>query len=285
VVKLYRDFETQEEIDAQYRVASSPENLVHSRVRAQTLSAEARCKLQHKSSVAYGPTKSEYLDIFPSAFDNAPVFIFFHGGYWRAMSAADYSFVAVGPASRGFLTVSVNYALAPRVSLDEIVRQARAAVAWVMTNIQEYGGDPNRLVIGGHSAGAQLAAMSVLTDWPGEYGLDPQSIRGALLISGLFELAPLRYSFLQPQLQLDDRTILHNSPANLVRELRTPLMLAVGERESNEFHRQTKDFYDSCMHASNDSVIEIVPDADHFQAVEPLLDANSGMCKWMLRHT
>jgi arylformamidase len=166
----------------------------------------------------YGLTKAEYLDIFPSGSGDAAVFVFFHGGYWRAMSAEDYSFVAVGPAARRMLTVSVNYALAPRVQLDELVRHARSAVAWIRTNIRTYGGDPNRIIVGGHGS----ARSDVLAEWSDDYGFEPEFIRGGLLLSGLFERAPLRYSFLQPQLQLDKRTIMRNSPRNLVRKIAAP---------------------------------------------------------------
>jgi arylformamidase len=207
--------------------------------------------------------------------------VFFHGGYWRALSARDYSFAAVGPARRGVLTVCVNYSLAPRVTIDEIVRQARSAIAWVATNVAQYGGDPSKIVVGGHSAGAQLAAMCVLTDWPNDYGLAADVIKGALLVSGIFDLAPLRYSYVQPQIQLDEGLIRRNSPLEHVRKTDVPAMLAVGERESPEFHRQSATFHEAWLAADNRSVVEVVRDADHFGALEPMLDANSSLATWI----
>jgi len=278
---LYRTFKSQLEIDAQYRVAHSEDELMRSRNRAQELSASLRADMPNFSRVSYGPTLEEYLDIFPAAVPNAPVFVYFHGGYWRALSASDYSFVARGPADRGFTTVVVNYALAPSVNLDEIVRQARASIAWVAGSIRRYGGNPQRILVGGHSAGAQLAAMCLLTDWAGVYGLDRSIIRGALLVSGIFDLAPLRYSFLQPQLQLDEGSISRNSPIRLLSSVDADVMLAVGEHESSEFKRQSNDFHHAWQSSGNRSTTEIVPLANHFQAVESLLDANSFMCRWM----
>jgi arylformamidase len=282
LIRLYREFETQEQIDVEYRVAS-PEDVLLARRRVEILSAEARNKLPHRLNVAYGPTKAEYLDIFPCADPGAPVFVFLHGGYWRAMSSGDYSYVAIGPVSKGILTVSVNYALAPHVRVGEIVRQTRAAVAWVMRNIQDYGGDPGKIIIGGHSAGAQLAAMCALARWSDDYGLDSASIKGALLVSGVFDLSPLRYSFLQPQLQLDDWAIIQHSPINWVDELRTPLLLAVGASESQEFRRQTRAFYEASLRTAIGSEMKIIPGADHFTALDPLLDPNSFMCSWLRR--
>jgi arylformamidase len=282
MTQLFRSFSTQEQIDAEYRVAHSTAELMQSRARAEKLSADARSKLRHVSRVAYGPTRPEYLDIFPAATGDAPVLVFFHGGYWRAMSSEDFSFVAVGPVANGVLTVSVNYALAPSVGVTEIVRQARAALAWIARNISGYGGDPNSIVVAGHSAGAQLAAMCLLTNWDNDYGLSNNMIRGGLLVSGVFDLAPLRYSYLQPQLQLDEQTVSRNSPVNLIRGGGAPVMLAVGEMESAEFHRQSLDFHTRWQRAANVSVLETVNAARHFAAIEPLLNLESSMCRWMV---
>ena len=97
------------------------------------------------------------------------------------------------------MTVVANYALCPQVSIDEIVRQMRAAVAWVLTRIDRHGGDPTKVVVGGHSAGAHLTAMCLQTRWKEDYGLptdDP--LAGAVLVSGLYDLEPLRFSLMQP---------------------------------------------------------------------------------------
>ncbi|MFZ5526312.1 MAG: alpha/beta hydrolase [Pseudomonadota bacterium] len=85
----------------------------------------------------------------------------------------------------------VNYALAPSVSIDEITRQARASLAWVLRYIGEYGGDPERAAIGGHSAGGHLTAMGLQTRWAEDYGLPRDPFKAAVLVSGLFDLQPL----------------------------------------------------------------------------------------------
>jgi len=280
---LYRGFKTSADIDAQYRIAHSDAELVAGRTRAQTLSAQALGSLQH-TRVRFGATLEEYLDIFPAATPGAPVLVFFHGGYWRALSAADYSFVALGPMAMGITTVVVNYALAPWVTLDEIGRQARASVAWVMDNIKHYGGDSQRVVLSGHSAGGQLAAHCLAAPWRSVYGIDPCGIRAAVLISGVFDLAPLRYSFLQPQLQLDDGAVLRNSPILHIRGNMPPVLATVGSKESSEFKRQTSAFISAYHAQGNEAHAVTLKDVDHFQAVEPLLDSTSMVCKWIAQH-
>ena len=157
---LYRDFTSQAEIDAQYNasltVADPAAEMAHYIDRAKEAVDTLPCLLD----IPFGPTRAETLDIFPAGVPGAPVFIFLHGGYWRALSSKEFSGVALGLHALGITTVVVNYALCPRVTLDEVTRQARASVAWVLRNIAGMGGDPSRVAIGGHSAGAHLSACA-----------------------------------------------------------------------------------------------------------------------------
>jgi arylformamidase len=271
-----------ETIDAEYRVAPSQEAILASRRRAEALSSDARERLAGHLGVLYGQTPDEYVDIFPGRYEQSPVFVFFHGGFWRAMSARDYSYVALGPYSAGLMTISVNYALAPKATLDEIVQQARSAVGWVMRNAPRFGGDAGRIVLGGHSAGAQLAAMCLQTEWQ-EHGLDPSSIKGALLVSGLYDLTPLQHTFVQADLRFDESSIGRNSPLRAVQRLKAKVKLMVGDDESNSFKQQSLDFHTALSAKSTSSELEYVPGANHFGALEPLLYADSSMCRWLGR--
>ena len=159
----------------------------------------------------YGPTRAERVDIFPAG-EGAPVHIFIHGGYWRRFAAADFSFVAEALVAAGTTAVIVDYALCPGVSIDEIVRQVRAAIAWTWTNASTFGGARDRITLSGHSAGGHLTAMALATDWPGQYDLPSDVIKAGLAISGLFDLAPFPYSWLQPSLQLTWEQVLRQSP-------------------------------------------------------------------------
>ncbi|RYY58519.1 MAG: alpha/beta hydrolase, partial [Comamonadaceae bacterium] len=169
--RLYRDFETQEQIDAQYDTAIPVADRAAEMRHYAERSAHARAALRGELRVPYGPTRAETLDIFPADAPGAPVFVFIHGGYWRALSAQDFSCVALGLQRRGITVVVPDYALCPAVTLDEIVRQVRAACAWVLRNIGAHGGDPRRVAVGGSSAGGHLAAMCLQTEWARDYGL------------------------------------------------------------------------------------------------------------------
>jgi arylformamidase len=187
----------------------------------------------------------------------------------------------------GITTVVVNYALAPRVSIDEITRQVRAAAAWTVRNIAQHGGDPARVSIGGHSAGGHLTAMCLQTPWAREYGLPEDPFAAALLFSGVYDIAPLRYSYLQPEIQLDDGIIRRNSPAFMVRPSTTPIWTTWGAAESTEFARQSQTYHDAWLAAGNQGELRAIDGANHFTVIHGLEDPQSEVCQWLaaLLHT
>jgi arylformamidase len=278
---LYREFSVQSEFDAQYNPSLAlPDPAAPGRHFVAT-AGRARAELPCMLDVPYGPTLDETLDIFPAEQPNAPVFVFIHGGYWRALSSKEFSGVALGLHALGITTVVINYALCPRVTIDEIVRQTRAALAWTLRNIQHYGGDPARVAIGGHSAGGHLTAMALQTEWAQDYGLPQDPFVAALPFSGLFDIEPLRYSYLQPQIQLDDGTIRRNSPAFSVRPCETPIWITWGGAESTEFARQAEVYHQAWLAAGNSSELRAVPGANHFTVIAGLEDAHSETCRWL----
>ncbi len=229
--------------DAQYNNrARIPEHLEILRQWADR-SAEARASLPCTLDLAYGDDPSERLDVFLPRAQGAPVLVYLHGGYWRALDKRDQSFVATAFVDAGAMVVLPNYALCPAVSIDHIVLQLTRALAWVWRHAAAYGGDPIRIVVAGHSAGGHLAAMLLACDWhrvapdlPGDL------VRSALAVSGVFELEPLRHApFLAPDLHLDAASALRLSPAAMA----TPtaghrLVAVVGGDESEEFLRQNE---------------------------------------------
>jgi arylformamidase len=170
--------------------------------------------------------------------------VFIHGGYWRAMDKADFRYVAEGLVPAGAMVAVVNYALVPSVDIDEIVRQNRAALAWLWHHAADYGGDPNRIFVSGHSAGGHLTAMMMATDWPGfDRALPKDLVKGGCAISGVFDLEPVRLCYLNDDMGMDEATAARNSPIWLLdRMTPAPLILCVGGIETDEFHRQQADF-------------------------------------------
>ena len=278
---LYREFTTQAQIDAQYNAGVAVPDAAGCMRHYLEQSRHARASLRCVLDVPFGPTLDETLDIFPAAQPNAPVFVFIHGGYWRAFTSKEFSCVALGLQPLGISTVVINYSLCPKVGIDEITRQARAALAWVLRCIAAHGGDPARVAVGGHSAGAHLAAMCLQTAWADEYGLPADPLAAAVLVSGLYDLQPLRYSYLQPQIQLDDGVIRRCSPLFGVRACRTAALVTWGSNESSEFARQSSSFHAAWRALGNPGDLVAQADANHFSAIYGLEDSASPLCRWL----
>ena len=281
-MRLYKDFATQEELDAQYELERIVPDAASYAEFYEGESEKVRADLEHRLNVPFGPTLAEHSDIYPAG-EDAPVLIYIHGGYWRSRTSKEFGYVARGPVSMGVATVVVNYALCPDVTIDEIVRQARAAVAWVHANARSFGGDPGRIHVAGHSAGGHLAAMLLGTDWEGAYGMPKGIIQGATAISGLFDLAPFPYTFLQPKLQLSWDQTLRNSPILHIPDDAPPLLLVYGEEETAEFGRQSEDYLAAWRSKGLEVEVLTMPDKNHYDVIDGFLDAESPLCSAILR--
>ena len=274
----YRNFQTRADLDAAYDVENSvPDFTVYARQYVDG-SQHARSLYGGDIGVKFGPSIDEYVDIFPATRKNAPVFIFIHGGYWRILSAGEFNFTALGPAEADVTVVVANYSLCPDVTITEIVRQMRALVVWVYHNIGEYNGDRNNIFVCGHSAGGHLAAMCALTDWKRQYGLPDDIIRGAIPISGLFNLEPIRRTFLQADLNISEREVETASPQRLTRHCRVPLLVSYGGDETSEFVRQSDEFLTGWKNAGNQGKFLPQMGRNHFNAITDLADRDSPLC-------
>ena len=274
-MKLYRDFVSQEEIDAQYNIGAALPGWESYLERYVVDSDSARGSMECELDIQYGPTLDEHLDIFPSAKPNSPIFIFIHGGYWRALSSKEFSFIATTLVEQGITVVVSNYSLCPEVSIAEITRQNRAVIAWLSTNAHHYNGDTGRIFVSGHSAGGHLSAMICSTNWQSEYGLPDKIIKGGIAISGVFDLQPLRYSYLQPVLMLNDEVIRRHSPCLNIPKDGPAMIISVGEKESSEFHRQAADYHDRWQEMGMKSTLQVEAGDDHFSILYKLVDAHS----------
>jgi arylformamidase len=282
---LYRDFTTQEELDAQYALERVvPDAASYAEFYARE-SERVRGELVHRSRVPYGPTLAEHADVFPAPepAGGAPVLVYLHGGYWRRFRARILASWPAARPSRGVAKVVVNYALCPAVTVAEIVRQSRAALSWTYRNAASFGGDPGRVHVAGHSAGGHLAAMLLLTNWEGEYGLPRDVIKGACAISGLFDLAPFPYTFLQPKLQLTWGEVLKNSPILHLPDDAPPLLVAYGENETDEFKRQSEEFFAAWKAKGLQGDLLPLPGKHHYDVVDGFLDAQSPLCSEILK--
>lgn len=235
----------------------------------------------------YSPRESDLLDIYLPASHSvqtykAPVFMFIHGGYWRALGKDDSAFMAPALTQAGALVVVPDYDLAPAVTLDHIVDQMRQAFAWVVRNIAIYGGDASNICICGSSAGGQLVGMLLAKDWQQNYDLPDNAIpASALALSGLFDLQPLLHTHINAWMQLDDVAAMRNSPRFLLPDSSThsqcELRVACGVFESREFHRQSNEFLAAWQARCLPGQWLEAPATNHFDLPMQLADMQSSV--------
>ena len=275
---LYRNFATTDDLDAEYNLSARVPESADIAGRWAQESAHARKSLDCALGVRFGPTVEEYIDIFPAkGNDNAPVHMFIHGGYWRRFCARDFSFIAPKLVEAGITVVISNYALCPKVSVGEIVRQSRAAIACLHDHIADYGGDPNRITVSGHSAGGHLTAMMMATDWTRDYGRPADLVKGACPISGVFDLEPIPYTYLQPYVQVTWGDVRRLSPIHLIPDDAPQITVAVGGAETDEFVRQSRTFHEAwCARGLNADFLEI-EGRNHFDILDGFTDPDSAL--------
>lgn len=238
-------------------------------------SAKARAEGPCELDIAYGPGAGETLDVFPAPSGEAPVLVFVHGGYWRALDKSDHSFIAPAFTRDGACVVVPNYALCPAVTIPHITLQVARAVAWTWYNIGRFGGDRRRIVVAGHSAGGQLATMMLSCLWQQLDGALPrETVRSALAISALHDLDPImRTPFLQPSLQLTPEHVGQASPARLPAPRHGTLYSVAGGNESAEYHRQNR-LIQEAWGARRVPVCELVPGRQHFSVLDAFVEPN-----------
>lgn len=262
-------------LDAQYNARARIPEHVQIFERWANASALAREQSDCAIDLPYGDGPNETLDVFRTEQPDAPVFVFVHGGYWRSLDKRDHSFVAPALVDAGAMVVVPNYALCPSVTIDQITLQMVQALAWTFRHAQEYGGDPRRIVVGGHSAGGHLAAMMISCQWERVApDLPADLVKSALSISGLFELEPIRHTpFLAPDLRLTAASAMRLSPA-LMPAPQGTLAALVGGNESEEFLRQNALIRQAWGEAAV-PVCEAVPGTHHLTVVHDLADAGT----------
>ena len=221
---------------------------------------------------AYGPSEIEKLDIYRTSRPNVPVFVFIHPGNWLTGSAKQYGY----PADM-FIHAGAHYVALDFVAIKEIggdlgvmAAQIRRAIAWVYRNAANFGGDPERIFIGGHSSGGHLCGVALVTDWQKECGLPETTVKGGLCMGGMYEMIPVRLSWRRTYVNFTDEMADAMSAQRRIDKLNAPITVTYGTLETPDFQRQSRDFAAAVKAAGKEVTLIEAPNYAHLEIVETL---------------
>jgi len=260
------------ELDAAYDQSFYAPLLRQTTKRYASSSAGVRAKLGEPRRASYGPTPVEALDIFTTKKPNAPIFVFVHGGAWRAGDAKSYAFPAEMFVNAGAHYIALDFinAIAAKGDIGMMADQVRRAIVWTHKNASSFSGDANRLYVGGHSSGGHLCGVALTSDWQKDFGAPADIIKGGLCMSGMYDLKPVRLSARSSYVKFTDAMEQAMSSQRHIANLRAPIICSYGTNETPEFQRQNRDFAAAVKAAGKPVELIEAPDYNHFEMCESL---------------
>jgi arylformamidase len=239
---------------------------------------------QCRAGLAYGMSVDETLDLFPvPGQPHAPLLLFIHGGYWRALSSRESVFMAKALNQQGVAVASVNYSLAPAARLATIVDQCRRALCWLHRHGPDHGVQAPRVVVAGSSAGGHLAAMLLSADWQRTVDLPAHWVTAGVLVSGLFDLAPLAQTTPNTWLNLSHEDVAALSPVHHLPAPDAQLLVAVAETDTPGFKQQSLDYARICrQHGVQVEGLEVAG-RNHFNIILDWMDPQSALSQHTAR--
>ena len=230
----------------------------------------------------YGGGGDETLDLFlPGEPGTAPLQVYLHGGYWQLLSKDESCFAAPMFQRHGCCFAAVNYTLAPNRTLSGIVEENRRALAFLYEHADQWGFDRNRIYLSGSSAGAHLAMMMLLTDWS-LLGLPSDLVKGVCAVSGIYDLEPVRLSYVNEKVRMDAEEATANSPVLHGLRNRCPVVFAYGDNETDEFKRQTDDYRNALREEGIPIAFGEIANRNHFDVIMDLADEESWLSRQVL---
>ena len=223
-------------------------------------SAEMRQRFPDHLDISYGPRERNRID-FLKAREGAPTLLFIHGGYWQARAKEVFTVVAEGAMAHGINVALIGYTLAPDATLDEIVAEIHVGIDCLTTQLPSLGAADEGIVVSGWSAGGHLTSMA----------LSHPKVRGGMAISGIYDLEPIRHSYLDVKLKLDEAMSRRNSPMMQAGGPLKPLSLVVGSAELPLLRKQTADFAGHRAKYGLPVTYEEIPGADHFSIMDEMM--------------
>ncbi len=277
---VFRDYD-QKTLDWEYNNRGKVPNTEELKAAQSAGSDQAKAQFDTRIDVPFGPGATERLDIYlPDGDGPHPIHVFFHGGYWKSNTKDDFGFVALPFVPYGAVVVVVEYGLIPDVSMAELIRQCRAALAWTWREAASFNGDRDNITVSGHSAGGHITVMMLATDWPGfDDGLPAAPIKAGCGISGVYDLEPVRLSFQNDELGFTPDVVRDFSTILLEPRVRAPLLLPVGGDEGPEFVRQSEDMAAAWRPKGMDVRAWILPGHNHFTTINHYLDPDSDLSR------
>jgi arylformamidase len=261
----------QVELDTAYDQSKYAPTQKQIQARYASRSDEVRRILGEPQRVAYGPSEHEKLDIYKTKKPNAPIYVFIHGGRWLLGKARNYGYPAELFVNAGAHYIALDFILVKEAGGDISVmaEQVRRAIAWVYKNADQFGGDRNKLYVGGHSSGGHLCGIASVTDWPA-LGVPADGIKGWHCMSGLFDMKPVRLSARSTYVKFTDATEDAMSTQRHLAKINAPVVLAYGTNETPEFQRQSRDFAAALKAAGKQVELIEAPNYNHFEMCESL---------------
>ncbi len=260
---------TDDEFEQQYNPRRAVPDVERYALRAAALSQRVRdarsSEGQALLDVCYGASPLSNMDVFPAADATAPLHVFLHGGYWRGRDKSDYSFVADALVPHGITTVVMNYDLCPEVELPAIVAQVRQGLGWIHTNARALGSDPGRITVSGHSAGAHLIAAAISDV---SAGADLGFLRGAVLVSGIYEVQPVLHVSVNEQIRLRQDQVDAMSPMRHRPLQSVPLVVAVGGAETASWIAESHNYAKSCRRLGSPCIYAELPETHHYTVMD-----------------
>lgn len=275
------DTEMERQYNNRANVPEHPELLAEWAQKSMAWETEAPRKAL---DLAYGDSEAEMLDLFLADAAEAPVHMYIHGGYWQANTRKSSSFVARPLVEAGAHVAVVEYALCPAVTVDEIARQIRAALAWLWREAERFGGDADNVTVSGHSCGGQLVGLAMATDW-GTFaeGLPHDLVKGGVSVSGVFDLTPLVDTTINEKVGMDVETARRNSPLFMDPATTAPLALYWGGDETEAFRRQSQTMAEHWDAKGAATVAEAIPGTNHFTVLTGMDDPAHPATRAILR--
>ena len=260
----------QVELDAAYDQAFYAPQRLQNIARSASNSELARQRLGAPRREAYGPTDDEKLDIFRAKQPNAPIFLFIHGGAWLGGEAKNYAFLAEMFVNAGAHCVIPDFIAikAAGGDLRVMADQVRRAIAWTYKNAASFGGDPDRLYIGGHSSGGHLCGVAMVTDWKNDFALPENAVKGGACMSGMYDLKAVRLSKRGDYVKFTDEMEQAMSSQRHLDRIRAPIVVTYGSNETPEFQRQSRDFAAALKAAGKPLELIAAANYNHFEMME-----------------